>query len=214
MTYPAVPIRPRLLPALAFALALLTPSLRATSVVPPSFAELIEQADAIYRGTVRSVESRHVNRPDGQGTFIKTFVTVAVERTLKGAAREEVTLEFLGGTVGDETLAVQGMPQFAVGDREFVFVQKNGVQFCPLVAMMHGRYREVRDNASGKSYVARDNRQPLTDPAEVAVPMTNLPAPLRAASAPDSIDRALTPAAFESSIRTEIGRLEQKARSN
>jgi hypothetical protein len=125
-----------------------------------------------------------------------------------------VILEFLGGTVGDESLTVQGMPKFAVRDREFVFVQKNGVQFCPLVAMTHGRYRLLRDAATARDYVARDNRTPLTDTAEIGLPMTALSPTVRAAQSAGAVERALSPAAFESSIAAELDRLEQKERIN
>lgn len=196
---------------LFFGLALLiTPLARATTVVPPSFSDLVRNADAIHRGTVTAVEARRVATPDGSGTFIMTYVTVAIERTLKGATAKEVTLEFVGGTLGDDRLIVRGMPTFAVGDREFVFVQKNGVQFCPLVAMMHGRYRVLRDEATAREFVARDNRSPLTDTAEVGLPMTALPASVRAANAA----RGLAPAAFEAGIVAELDRLEQRANPN
>ena len=197
----------RLFFPLLVALAVLTPALRATSVVPPSFGELVDGADAIYRGTVTAVEARRVERPDGAGAMIKTFVTVAIERTIKGPEKKDVTLEFLGGTVGDESLVVTGMPKFAVGDREFVFVQKNGVQFCPLVAVMHGRYRVLRDHAAARDFIARDNGAPLTDTAEIALPMTELPATVRSAQAAGAIQRALTPSAFESKISAEVQRL-------
>ncbi|HEY1108252.1 MAG TPA: hypothetical protein VGE76_06460 [Opitutaceae bacterium] len=193
---------------------LIVPLARATTVVPPSFSELVGKADAIHRGTVTAVEARRVATPDGQGTFIKTFVTVVIERTLKGAKTSEVTLEFLGGTVGEDSMLVQGMPTFSIGDREFVFVQKNGVQFCPLVAMMHGRYRVLRDEATAKEFVARDNRTPLTDTVEVGLPLSALPPSVRAATAADSVARALTPAAFEAGITAELDRLEQRANPN
>lgn len=200
---------------LFFGLALLiAPLSRATTVVPPSFSELVRDADAIHRGTVTAVEARRVAAPDGKGTFIKTYVTVAIERTLKGAKTAEVTLEFLGGTVGEDSMLVQGMPTFSIGDREFVFVQKNGVQFCPLVALMHGRYRVLRDEATAKEFVARDNRAPLTDMAEIGLPMSALPASVRAATAAGSVARALTPAAFEAGVSAELDRLEQRANPN
>lgn len=201
------------LSSLLVALGLLLPALRATSVVPPTFPELVAGADAIYRGHVTAVEARRVERPDG-GTVIKTFVTVGVDRALKGPDRAAVTLEFLGGTVGDESLVVSGMPKFAVGDREFVFVQKNGIQFCPLVAMMHGRYRVLRDANAGRDFVARDNGKPLTDTAEVGLPIASLPAPVAAAAAPSAAAGALTPAAFEASIVEQVQRLAENARPN
>ena len=115
-------------------------------------------------------------------------------------------MEFLGGTVGDESLVVTGMPKFARGDREFVFVQKNGVQFCPLVALSHGRYRVLRDAARSRDFIARDNGQPLTDTAEVEQPLQDLPTPVRAARAQAAIERALTPAAFEEGVAAAIRR--------
>jgi hypothetical protein len=172
---------------------------RATTVEPPSFPELVAEADAIYRGHVTSVQARRVEGAGG-GSTIKTFVTFAVERMLKGAEQPEVVLQFLGGTVGDDTLTVGGMPQFHVGQREIVFVQKNGAQFCPLVRVMHGRYHVETDAASGREFVARENHAPLTDVAQVQLPMSAAPiAALRSTPA-----QGLTPAAFESSILSEV----------
>ena len=192
----------------------LVPAVRATSVIPPSFAELVSEADAIYRGRVTAVQARRVERPDGEGSVIKTFVTIAVERVLKGAEQREVTLEFLGGTVGDESMTVSGMPKFNLGAREIVFVQKNGVQFCPLVALAHGRYRVLRDEATAREHIARDNGLPLTNVAEVELPITTLPEQVRAASAASASARALTPEAFEASITSEVQRPTPRLRTN
>jgi hypothetical protein len=192
----------------------IAPFARATSVIPPTFAELVSEADAIYRGCVTDVQARRVERADGEGSTIKTFVTFAVERTLKGTEQKEVTLQFLGGTLGDEKLEVSGMPKFNVGAREIVFVQKNGVQFCPLVALAHGRYRMLRDETSAQEHIARDNGMALTDVAEVELPMTTLPAPLRAANAASAGVRALTTEAFEAKITSEVQRPSLSAHPN
>ena len=192
------------------ALAMLAPALRATSVVPPTFPELVQEADAIYRGRVTSVQPRRVERLDGNGSVIKTFVTVTINKVLKGPAQKEIVLEFLGGTIGDESMTVSGMPKFNPGADEFVFVQKNGVQFCPLVAVMHGRYKVLRDEAAAREFVARDNGAPLTDVAEVELPMSQLPAQVRAATVP----RALSPTAFEASIVSEVQRPTPRAKLN
>jgi hypothetical protein len=194
-------------------LMLLLPLARGTSVIPPSFAELVGDADAIYRGRVAAVESRWVAQSDGQGNVIKTFVTLAVERVLKGGERATVTLEFLGGTVGTDSMSVSGMPTFKVGEREIVFVQKNGVQFCPLVALMHGRYRVLKDDVTAREHVARDDGLPLTAVAEVESPMVTLPEPVRAATAASARARALTPDAFEASIRSEVQRPTPRVRT-
>jgi hypothetical protein len=190
-----------LLPVRAlFLLLVLAGVSRATTVEPPSFPELVASADGIYRGHVTAVQARRVEGPGGN-SLIKTFVTFTIDRALKGAAQTAVVLEFLGGQVGDDVLEVSGVPQFAVGDREILFVQGNGKQFCPLVAVMHGRYRVAHDDATGRDYVARENRQPLRDASDVSLPMNGLPtALLRAASGAS----ALTPEAFESLIATEV----------
>jgi hypothetical protein len=174
---------------------------RATTVVPPDMTQLVDEADAIYRGRVTDVQARRVERADG-GSVIKTFVTVAVDRVLKGAEVKETTLEFLGGTIGDETLEVGGMPQFTVGDRGIVFVQNNGQQFCPLVRLMHGRYRIQKDSASGREFVARDNGRPLKQAADVVLPMTEA----AVTATPAEVANALTPEAFEAEIGTTLRR--------
>lgn len=186
---------------------------RATSVIPPSFPELVEEADGIYRGRVTDIQARRATAPDGT-VIIKTHVTFAVERTLKGATRGEITLDFLGGTLGDDALVVTGMPKFSLGATEYVFVQRNGVQFCPLVAMGHGRYRVMRDPTTAREYLIRDNGVPLTDLAEVEIPLLALPAPVRAAGAASAIARALTPAALEVGITAEVQRPTLRAQPN
>jgi hypothetical protein len=173
---------------------------RATTVEPPTFTELVAEAESIYRGEVKTVQSRRVTTPTGD-SVIKTFVTFAVERTLKGTAQSEVVLEFLGGTVGDDRLEVGGMPKFNVGQREIVFVQKNGTQFCPLVRVMHGRYRVEREAATGREYVARDNRVPLTDVSEVNLPLGENA--LTAAARADT-SHAMSASSFEATITQEL----------
>lgn len=201
---------------LLFLLLLCAALARATSVIPPSFPELVQEADSIHRGRVVDIQAVRATAPDGT-PIIKTHVTLALERTLKGAERTTITLEFLGGTIGDESLVVTGMPKFNLGAVEYVFVQRNGVQFCPLVAMGHGRYRVARDAASNRDYLARDNGTPLTDLAEVEIPLAAqaaLPPAIRAAQAASAVTRALTPAAFEAGIVAELQRPTVRARPN
>ena len=184
-----------------------TQAARATSVIPPTFPELVTEAEAIVRGRVTDIAVRRSSAPDGT-PVIKTHVTFAVERTLKGPERREVTLEFLGGTVGDESLVVSGQPRFERGSVDYVFIEGNGIQFCPLVAVRHGRYRLLRD-AGGNEFVARDNAAPLLDVSQVALPLAALPGVLRAAG-PGS---GLSPLVFEAAIRSELGRSPANART-
>ena len=142
--------------------------LRATSVVAPSFAELVSEAQVIVRGTVQAVRCAWVETP--QGRLIKTYVTFAVEKRLKGPAPEELVLEFLGGEIDGEGMRVEGMPQFAAGRREILFVSGNGVRFCPLVGMMHGRYHVMKEAATAREFITRDDGVPLENPDDVQLP--------------------------------------------
>lgn len=173
---------------------------RATSVTPPSFSELVGEAQTIARGTVAAVESRWVDAPDGR--IIKTFVTFTVEKRIKGNPPDSLTLEFLGGTVGTESLKVDGMPHFQIGEREILFVRDNGVQFCPLVRLMHGRYRVRADQATGRRYVARDDDTPMASVNDVELPADTH----GVAKAFRSAATAMAPDDFEARISEEAFR--------
>jgi hypothetical protein len=170
----------------------------ATSVKPPSFPELVAEADAIARATVTDITARWVDSPNGR--VIKTFVTVSVEKRLKGTTPDTVTLEFLGGTVGGDTLHVSGMPEFKIGETEIVFIQGNGVQFCPLVRFGHGRYHVRRDAAGAQRFVTRDDDSPLESVDDVSLPADDAVHRHAARSAA----RALTPESFEAQIGDEV----------
>jgi hypothetical protein len=175
-------------------------ALRATTVVPPSFPQLVAQSDTIVRARVTAVQAAWVDSP--QGRVIKTYVTLDVQKQLKGTPARELTLQFLGGELDGQGMRVEGMPRFVVGQTELLFIAGNGARFCPLVAMMHGRYRVVNDATTAHDYIARNDGVPLTNIDDVQLPQTGNPleAQLKRASA------ALSPTAFEQQITAEISR--------
>jgi hypothetical protein len=71
-------------------------------------------------------------------------VTFRVVRGFKGAPSEQVVLEMFGGTVGKDTMRIAGMPAFARGDHDVLFVRRGSVSGLPLVGLMHGRFRVAR----------------------------------------------------------------------
>lgn len=171
----------------------------AMSVRPPTFPELVAEASTVVRVRVVRIDSRAVIAPDGQ-RVVKTFVTFATIKPVKGESAKEFTLSFLGGTAEGETLEIPGMPVFRPDDEEFLFT--TGKQtICPLVGAMHGRYRVLNDAAAGRRYMARDNSEPLTATAEVIEP-NEPPAPNRRSAA--AIAAALTPEQFEQAVLAEI----------
>ena len=137
----------------------------ATTVVPPTFEEMAERADLVFVGKV--VGSKAEWRAAGTSQAIFTFVEFHPEETLKGTAAESVTLRFLGGTVNGVTLEVVSVPQFKAGDRVLLFVEGNGVQFCPLVGVYHGKFGVRKDAKNNRDVVFMHDGRPLRDLAEI-----------------------------------------------
>lgn len=142
---------------------------RATTVRPPSFAQLVTRAGFVAETVVKSVRSELLIQGENRAIF--TYVTFVTRSAITGAVPGEFTLEFLGGTVGEQSMTVVGMPQFFVGQRDVVFVEKTTGQICPLVTLGHGRYRVYTDASSPTPLIARDNGVPLEDVSEVELPM-------------------------------------------
>lgn len=188
---------PRYLSTCIIAAVLLAAPLRATSVLPPSFEELVAESEMILRGTVLDVRSETFESP--QGTAVQTLVTLRVERSLKGAAPDTVTLNLLGGTAGKRTLRITGVPQFRAGERHIVFIAGNGRVFCPLIALGHGRYSLRHDAATGEEVVLRDNGLPLRSIQDVALPLhVAVPTVMR------NTGTALTRSAFETQVTAMV----------
>jgi hypothetical protein len=130
----------------------------ATTVIPPTFDELVAGSREIFVGRVVSRASQWVENRDGR--MIVTLVTFAIEASLKGGLQTQTSLEFVGGTVNDMTMTVAGMPQFSVGDRDVLFVgNRNAVS--PLIGLMYGRFRVLRDARRGIDTVRMHDGSPL-----------------------------------------------------
>lgn len=194
--------------ACAVALAAAT-VLRATTVVPPDFTALVNGSDVILHAITRGVESE--KRVGARGVKIVTRVDLEIVEVVAGAAPAHLTLELLGGRVGDERLTVAGMPQFRVGDEDILFVSGNGRTICPLYAMMHGRYAIGHDDATGRRYVMRSDGTPLRSVAQISAPLVErAPAEAERRAA---VAVALDPAEFIRQIRAAMkpdGRLNRE----
>jgi hypothetical protein len=176
-------------------------SLRATSVVPPDFTQLVNESDYIVRAVVKSVASEW--RVDQGQRHIFTLVELDVREVIAGTPPQPLVLEMLGGKVGKDEMVIAGAPKFEVGQEDILFVQGNGRNIFPLFAMMHGRYPVLKESGTGREYVARSNRVPLQDTAEVGLPMAEGGAAslqLRMKNAA----QALTPAQFVQRIKATV----------
>lgn len=176
---------------LVAALAVSVPAARATTVIPPTFDELVGQAEFIFQGKVTNVRSQWVG--EGGQRHIATFVTFQVEDSLKGAPGESYTIRVFGGTVGEDSMGISDAPTFQVGDDEIVFVEHNGSQLVPLVGMMHGQYR-VQKDASGREIVVDHENHAVRSPARMG-PMT---------SAAGGSEPAMDAAQFKAAVRNKL----------
>jgi hypothetical protein len=147
------------------ALGLCLPVLHATTVIPPTFDELVTEADTIFEGTVTGLRSEWT----GQGTerHIVSYVTFKIEDSIKGALGAEYTIRMFGGTVDGQTMEVTDAPRFKVADRDILFVTHNGTQFIPLVGIMHGRFHVQPDDNGTNEKVAKDNGAAVANVAKL-----------------------------------------------
>ena len=178
----------------------------ATTVIPPSFDDLVEQAQLIFQGTVTEAQSQWAG--EGASRRIVTYVTFKVDEAIKGEPGATYTLRMLGGTVGDQTMEVSDSPKFKVGDRDIVFVENNGSQFIPLVGIMHGRYRVQKDKVTGKEVVLTNSGRPLKAVAELVKDDDHAhgkPGTTQSSVAA-STDGALGAADFKSAIKAKLGK--------
>jgi hypothetical protein len=145
-------------------LVLLPVTANATSVLAPKFEALVDRADLIFAGRVTSQRSEW-RTSDGQRAIV-TLVTFNVERTHKGRAGSVVTLQFLGGRVGDVTMNVAEMPRFKSGERVILFVEEDGRAASPVIGFFHGRFSLKKDE-TGRDIVLRHDGEPLMDVAQL-----------------------------------------------
>ena len=128
----------------------------ATLIAPPSLDQLVARADLVFEGTVVDVRSSW--RETREGRVIMSDVTFGVVRSLKGELSQQVVLEMFGGTVGKDTMRIAGMPAFALGDHDVLFVRRGDTSGLPLVGLMHGRFRVSRTPAGQEMVTTFDGR--------------------------------------------------------
>ncbi len=181
--------------SLVLAVALVT-ALRtalATTVIPPSFDQLVLQAEVIFQGSVTDVRSQWVG--EGAQRHIVSDITFQIEDGIKGNPGKSYTVRMYGGTVGEDSMGISDAPTFKVGDRDILFVENNGTQAIPLVGIMHGRFR-VQNDSSGQEVVTRNEGEPVKNVAQLGRDSEG--------TAPNSAESNLTAAAFKAAVRSKL----------
>ena len=172
-------------------LVLLVVPARATTVIPPTFDQLVNNAEMIFEGTVTGLRSEWIG--EGADRHIVTYVTFKIEDAIKGKPGADYTIRMFGGTVDGHTMEATDTPRFKVGDRDILFVENNGRQFVPLVGIMHGRFHVQQDDANGSEKISKDNGANMSDVAKLG----------RDENAASS-GKALSKAEFKAAIRQKL----------
>jgi hypothetical protein len=163
----------------------------ATTVIPPTFDQLVKQAELIFQGTV--TDARSVWEGEGGQRHIETYVTFRVDDNVKGDAGASYTIRMLGGTVGDQTMEVSDAPKFKVGDRDILFVEHNYDQFVPLVGIDHGRFHVQHDDTTGRDIVVNGEGEPIKNLAKLGYETESV-----------SAAEAMTPEQLKSAVKSQL----------
>ena len=148
----------------------LASSVSATTYLPVTFGDLVSQADVIFVGDV--VDVRPYTLRTRTGTLVKTRVTFRVDDAVYGTSSLVEVLDFLGGEADGHGLAVEGMPKFAVGDREVVFAHRKA-SINPIVGFTQGLLR-VRRDRGGVDRVFTLEGMSLMRPESIGSPTSGL----------------------------------------
>jgi len=124
-------------------------SASATTVVPLSFEQLVNESQAVVYGRVSDVRAQWT----ADRRFIESVVTIEVLRGMKGPARESIAFTVPGGQVGRYLNVIPGAPSFAAGDTAVFFLTAQGARLPVTTGLTQGIYRVRRDAASGEMLV-------------------------------------------------------------
>lgn len=124
----------------------------ASTVVAMSLEQMSERAETIFVGRVTGTRADW----NGERTRIYTYVTLEVDRYLKGGSGSKVaTVRLLGGRVGPYLAMVPGTPRFDAGEEVLLFCAGSGGRIPTVVGLSLGKFTIATD-ASGEKVVKRD----------------------------------------------------------
>jgi len=87
---------------------------------------------------------------------IWTFTSFDVEETWRGSPPAHVVVRLLGGSLGDITSHVSGVPRFASGEDVILFLQPTSRGDYSVVSWEQGTFRIHLDSAAGQPLVTQD----------------------------------------------------------
>jgi len=121
----------------------------ATTLVKMSFGDLARDADAVVVGTVISIEGEW--GPDLN--FIRSNVTLQVERQFRGQTADTIVLRNPGGFVGGEGQRAHGAAEFEVGEKVLVFLTTWEDGTPKVLGYAQGKSRVIEDGQGREGLV-------------------------------------------------------------
>jgi len=187
--------------------------LDAASVRAVSMDELLQQSQVVFEGTVTGIVAK-----ENDQKRIHTYVTFNISEIIKGEYADNViTLRFLGGTVGDNSMSVsdQRIPQ--VGEQGIYFVESlESFQINPFYGWSQGHFILQRDLSGAQRVMTNrglpvrgviDNKQSnKTAPEEVsAQPLSNGVATSIMVDMEKNVENGMTADDFKTILRLKRG---------
>lgn len=125
-------------------------SVQATSLVQMSLQQLTQASTVIVRAHVLDQYSAW----DAAHKKIQTFTVLAVDHSVKGNSPATLTVQQVGGVVGNIHLFVPGSVRFLPQSQYMLFLEPAvGTPNYLLVGMVQGAYRIYHDSTTGKDRV-------------------------------------------------------------
>src|SRR5271167_3461069 len=125
----------------------------ATTLERMSVARMTQSAQLVVRAQCLA------NSSGWDGGEIWTFTSFEVEDAWKGApsgAAKQVIVRLLGGSVGNLSSTVSGVPRFRPGEEVILFLQPTARGDFSIVSWVQGTFRIHRDARSGAETVIQD----------------------------------------------------------
>jgi hypothetical protein len=113
----------------------------ATTLVKMDFSDLARDANYIVVGTVTGVEGEW----DPGYNFIRSNVTLSVERSFRGRAPDTLVIRTPGGQIGGEGQVAHGAATFEVGEKVLVFLTAWEDGVAKVLGYVQGKSRVTWD---------------------------------------------------------------------
>lgn len=189
-------IRRALLALVILILPLLNGQAQAATFAEKNFAQLVAEAEQIFIGTVKSLQSRKL--PSGA---IVTDIRFSAPHVIKGDnTGADIVLLVLGGEVDGARLEIPGLPQFQREVRYLVFSQGNGRTMFPVVGGPAGFFQITAGPAGLSPVVVSSDGTPIEHGIAAEV-LASVSVPARSApESPITLELILT------AIKAKLGR--------